>query len=264
MHDFTFNGQSLLSLGGRIVQPPVHTVARRSTERVKLYGRSGDEIIDNESYDNADFSLKIALLPHLTQRTAHDLAYAVIDWLAPLQNGYYVYTDTCNPGYFTKAVLTNIDEIRRDLRTLLTATLKFSREPYWYSDAGASEVAAVNKIITLTNPELYSAEPVLKLTYTGSADYNAYFSIYVSDTTTPSSTEFARIALGGITPNHWFDSVRKQHYSVIDGQKVYRDGLLISDILPGGSKSFKFSLYGTSQISVSDVTMTVTPNWRRL
>ena len=74
MHDFTFNGQSLLSLGGRIVQPPVHTVARRSTERVKLYGRSGDEIIDNESYDNVDFSLKIALLPHLTQRTAHDLA----------------------------------------------------------------------------------------------------------------------------------------------------------------------------------------------
>ena len=257
MHDFTFNGQSLLSLGGRIVQPPVHTVARRSTERVKLYGRSGDEIIDNESYDNVDFSLKIALLPHLTQRTAHDLAYAVIDWLAPLQNGYYVYTDTCNPGYFTKAVLTNIDEIRRDLRTLLTATLKFSRVPFWYSNSGTEPATAEGGFLTLVNPELYAAEPVITARYTGSTSNNLKYYIWVDDVQLPEA-----FVLGGITPVFYLDGVRRQHYTVDSGQKRYLSSVLPPDIPPAGTVSYKARLEGKS--FGADNVLTVTPNWRRL
>ena len=260
MHDFTFNGQSLLSLGGRIVQPPVHTVARRSTERVKLYGRSGDEIIDNESYDNVDFSLKIALLPHLTQRTAHDLAYAVIDWLAPLQNGYYVYTDTCNPGYFTKAVLTNIDEIRRDLRTLLTATLKFSREPYWYSDAGAVAIATTNGRLTLTNPEAYAAEPVIKITYTGTASSNYGFRLWINNV----MLSYNEITVGGFTPEQYLDGVAKQHYKLSDGQKIYLSNLLPPDIPAASASSYAARLEQYATIDGRDFIMSVTPNWRRL
>lgn len=260
MHDFTFNGQSLLSLGGRIVQPPVHTVARRSVERVKLYGRSGDEIIDNESYDNVDFSLKIALLPHLTQRTAHDLAYAVIDWLAPLQNGYYIYTDTCNPGYFTKAVLTNIDEIRRDLRTLLTATLKFSREPYWYSDAGAVAIATTNGRLTLTNPEAYAAEPVIKITYTGTASSNYGFRLWVNNV----MLSYNEITVGGFTPEQYLDGVAKQHYKLSDGQKIYLSNLLSPDIPAASDSSYAARLEQYATIDGQDFIMTVTPNWRRL
>lgn len=260
MHDFTFNGQSLLSFGGRIVQPPVHTVARRSTERVKLYGRSGDEIIDNESYDNVDFSLKIALLPHLTQRTAHDLAYAVIDWLAPLQNGYYVYTDTCNPGYFTKAVLTNIDEIRRDLRTLLTATLKFSREPYWYSDRGAVAIATTNGRLTLTNPEAYAAEPVIKITYTGTASSNYGFRLWVNNV----MLSYNEITVGGFTPEQYLDGVAKQHYKLSDGQKIYLSNLLPPDIPAASASSYAARLEPNMTIDGRDFMMSVTPNWRRL
>ena len=40
MHDFTFNGVSLRSLGGRITEAPFHTVASRDVEQVKIYGQS--------------------------------------------------------------------------------------------------------------------------------------------------------------------------------------------------------------------------------
>ena len=101
MHDFSYNGVALSGFAGRILQAPVHTVAKRNVEMVKIYGRSGDDVIASESYDNVDFSLKIGFLPHLTAYNAQTLAEAVIDWLAPLQNGYYTYRDTLNNGYFT-------------------------------------------------------------------------------------------------------------------------------------------------------------------
>ena len=163
MHDFTFNGISLRSLGGRITEAPFHTVASRDVDQVKIYGQSGDEVIDNKSYNNVPFSVKIAFITYKTAMTANDIARAVIDWLAPLQGAYYTYTDTWNPGYFTKARLTNFDEVKRELRTLLTATLKFSRVPFWYSNIGTRGITFSDQGL-FVNPEIYPSEPVLNLT----------------------------------------------------------------------------------------------------
>lgn len=98
MRSFSFNNISLSSFGGRLLQPPSHKIAKRNKSFQKIYGQSGDEIIDNESYDNVKFKLKIGFLPLVAQQTAQNLARAVINWLAPLQDGYYIYRDTFNPG----------------------------------------------------------------------------------------------------------------------------------------------------------------------
>lgn len=250
MLDFSFNGVSLSSFGGRLLQPPVHTIARRNTTRVKIYGQSGDEIIDNGSYDNVDFSLQIGFFPHLTQYNAQQLAHAVINWLAPLQNGYYVYRDSLNIGYFTNAQLTNFDEIQRELRTLLTATLNFTRVPFWYSDSGATPVSFSNQAI-LVNPENYPAEPIITIEFTGSSGGTTIdVSMFVNGV--------KKLVVASDATNRriqTIDGVRKQHYMIENGQKVYLSAKLPPDLEPGDN----MIAFDTSQ-----VTCTITPNWRRL
>ena len=247
MRSFSFNGVSLSSLGGRITEAPFHTVASRDVEQVKIYGQSGDEVIDNQSYNNVPFTVKIAFLPYKTAQTANDIARAVIDWLAPLQGAYYTYTDTWNPGYFTKARLTNFDEVKRELRTLLTATLKFSRVPFWYSNSGTQGITFNNQGL-FVNPEDYPSEPILDLTYTGSF-----------------TTQNVRITFNGVPieitmginyiTNQVIDGVRKQHYRVENGSKVYLSSVVPPDLVPGDN----IIAFDTSQ-----VTCTLVPNWRRL
>lgn len=248
MRDFTYNGVTLSSFGGRILQKPSHTVARRNIDRVKIYGQSGDEIIDNESYDNVDFSLKVCFLPHLTAYSAQELSQRVINWLAPLQNSYYVYRDTYNPGYFTKAVLTNFDEVVRELLTLLTATLKFTRVPFWYANSGSTSVTFTDQGY-FVNPEIYSAEPIFDLVYTGDL-INITLRLLVGD-------KAIDVPMGSSASlsHQILDGVAKQHYHVDNGAKIYISDLLPPDLQPGSN---------IISLSHSAVNCTLTPNWRRL
>ena len=248
MRDFTFNGISLRSLGGRITEAPFHTVASRDVDQVKIYGQSGDEVIDNKSYNNVPFSVKIAFLTYKTAQTANDIARAVINWLAPLQGAYYAYTDSWNTGYFTKARLTNFDEVKRELRTLLTATLKFTRVPFWYESGGAVPVAFTDQG-TFVNPEIYSAEPIFDLVYTGDLT-NITLRLLVGD-----KAIYVPMGSSALLSHQILDGVAKQHYHVDNGAKIYISDLLPPDLQPGSN---------IISLSHSAVTCTLTPNWRRL
>ena len=256
MHDFSFNGVSLSSLGGRIIQAPMHTIAARDKSFVKIYGQSGDEVIDNGSYNNVNFSVKIGFFTFVAQQTAEQLACTIIDWLAPLQGGYYEYRDTYNDGYFTRAALTNFDEIQREMRTFLTATLKFSRVPFWYSDVGAQPVSANNGVLTLTNPESYDAEPIYHFEYTGTAGNNIYMNVFND------SYYVGHFLIGGVWQTHYINGVDKQHYTFVDGQRYYPDTLLLPNLKPKSQTRISTTLvnYGAGV----DYTLEVTPNWRRL
>lgn len=256
MHDFSFDGVSLSSFAGRILQAPVHTVASRNITRVKIYGQSGDEIIDNGSYDNVDFTLKIGFLPHFTQYTTQELARAVIDWLALRQDGYYVYRDTLNTGYFTRACLTNFAEIKRELRTYLTATLKFTRVPFWYSDVGAQPVSqSAAGYVNLQNPEQYASEPIVQLEYTGTAGNNYNCTLYMR--------ENISLLSGGINKLQVLDGVAKQHYKIDNGVKTYLSNLLPPMLEPNTYYGC-YAKLGVYSEKGRDLNLTITPNWRRL
>lgn len=263
MHSFTFGGKNLLQFGGRILQAPFHTVAKRNIELVKIYGQSGDEIIDNESYDNVPFSVQICFMPLLAQKTAKELAYAVIDWLAPLQNGYYEYRDTYNPGYFTKAVLTNFESVQRELKTLLTTTLEFSRVPFWYSDAGQRNISIANGSAenVLLNPEQYPAEALYEFWYA-----RGYQSDEISETLNVSingieATVNVVKPSGAISRSYYFDTPAKQFYYIDNGKKVYEGNLVLPELNPG-ENIMKFNLNGS--LASGTFRFEVTPNWRRL
>lgn len=255
MHSFTFGGKNILQFGGRILQAPFHTIARRNIELVKIYGQSGDEIIDNESYDNVPFSLKICFMPLLTQKTAKELAYAVIDWLAPLQNSYYEYRDTYNPGYFTKAVLTNFESVQRELRTLLTATLEFSRVPFWYSDGGQVKktISSSKKGTVLINPEAYESEPLWEFTFSPH-DGNDVLTIDVNGIET-----IVDININNCV--YYFDTPNKQFYYLDNGEKIYLGDTIIPNLCPGENK-IVYEL--ETHTAASETSLRVLPNWGRL
>lgn len=254
MRSFSFNGVSLSSLGGRITEAPFHTVASRDVDQVKIYGQSGDEVIDNKSYNNVPFTVKIAFITYKTAQTANDLARAVINWLAPLQGSYYNYTDSWNDGYFTKARLTNFDEVKRELRTLLTATLKFSRVPFWYSNSGLTPVEFVNGNAdnVLHNPEPYDAEPIYQFIY--SRGFDETVNIIVNNQTVSFTT-------GLLATVFYFDNTAKQFYRVENGSKVYLGNQLLPNLQPGDN-TIKFNLNG--YIASGSFSLKVIPNWRRL
>lgn len=243
MRSFSFNNISLSSFGGRLLQPPSHEIAKRNKSFQKIYGQSGDEIIDNESYDNVKFKLKIGFLPLVAQQTAQNLARAVINWLAPLQDGYYIYRDTFNPGYFTKAAITNFDEIVQELRTYLTATIEFNRVPFWYKDGGATAITFSDQAL-LVNPEVYTAEPIITLTAATTLN-NIKLTINGVKTAFNIGSQYANI----------FDCVAKQNYKIQNGQKVYLSTNLPPDLSPGEN---------LITLSSSQVTCSIVPNWRRL
>lgn len=254
MRSFSFNGVSLSSLGGRITEAPFHTVASRDVDQVKIYGQSGDELIDNQSYNNVPFTVKIAFITYKTAMTANDIARAVIDWLAPLQGAYYTYTDSWNDGYFTKARLTNFDEVKRELRTLLTATLKFSRVPFWYSNSGLTPVEFVNGNAdnVLHNPESYDADPIYQFIY--SRGFDETVNIIVNNQTVSFTT-------GLLATVFYLDNTAKQFYRVENGSKVYLGNQLLPNLQPGDN-TIKFNING--YIASGSFSLKVIPNWRRL
>ena len=53
--------------------------------------------------------------------------------------GYQKFEDTDHEGMVTQAVLINLDEVTKNLRTMFTAVLKFSRKPYWKLKSSLNE-----------------------------------------------------------------------------------------------------------------------------
>lgn len=256
MHDFSFNGVSLSSLGGRIMEAPMHTIATRDKSFSKIYGQSGDELIDNGSYNNVPFSIKIGFFTFVSRQTAEQLARAIINWLAPLQDGYYVYRDSYNEGYFTQAALVNFDQIQREMRTFLTATLNFSRVPFWYSDVGAQTVVQNESgYVNLHNPENIPSEPVATLEYTGTASNLVNYSLYMGT--------YISFKASTVRNYQVFDGVQKQHYQLDNGQKIYISSSLPPNLRPNAYYACYAKFLATETIG-RDIILSITPNWRRL
>ena len=251
MHNFKFGGKDLLGFCGRITQAPSHTVAERNCELVEIPGRSGNIYIDNKSYKNVDFDLSICFMPFLSDLTARQLAYAVINWLAPL-TGYQIYEDTYNPGYYTKAVLKNIGEIKRELPTLLTATLSFSRLPYWYRTDGKNEIILPNdnsdKIIN--NPEPFDAPPIF--IYRNQNASNASITLYINNVKTilHPNLNYTEQRLDGL--NLQYKGIKT------DGSEIFIGPELPPDLKPGENT------ISVKTISSSTEYFSIIPNWRRL
>lgn len=248
MHNFQFGNKNLLNFSGRIAQAPTHQIAQRDFDLAEIPGCSGDVFLDNERYKNVKFDIPVYFMPFLSKSTAKQLAYAVIDWLATCV-GYQEYRDTYNPGYYTKAVLTNLDEIKYELPTLLSAKLSFSRLPHWYSLEGkkAVEIPIDQTPVKLYNKEPFASEPIII--------YRNEIVSLTKAVVTINGNETSLTALDSYIERR-LDGPAKQYVGFkADGTRAYLGTQLPPNLHPGQNE-----IIGKSQSG----SLKIIPNWRRL
>ena len=168
MNNIIYNGQSLRDLGFAVKNHPVHSVADRDLEFASVIGRSGDYIVDNYRYKNVDIPpYEINMLDFDRLQNTDENERRLIDWLMTGDGSYKRFEDSTVPGYFCKAICTNIGEIQRnDINGFLNTSLQFNREPFWYSNEGQNviEFEGSRTDFTIINPERYYSEPYIKIT----------------------------------------------------------------------------------------------------
>ena len=138
MNDLVYGEKSLRELGFAIKHYPIHSVAKRDIELQKISGRNGDLIISNGGYLNVDmppYEINTIDLQYFPDKSL--VEQTLISWLMTGEPEYKTLIDSTKPGFFTKAICTEIGEINtNNLLGYLSTTLYFNRVPFWYSYEG--------------------------------------------------------------------------------------------------------------------------------
>lgn len=252
MSFFEFNGVSSENFGLLILKNSHFYAASKEIEFESIPGKSGDIIIDKKRFDNITIEYGVIANTAYSRTPEQELAYALNDWL--LSNyGYRILRDSYNPGYFRKAVCTKITYPIKTADGFLSATVTFNCDPFLYSDSGLFPVVyqadpeQPTQYITLINPEMWSAEPVIKFTGAGPVD------VIINDSALQFTITLANsIIVDKPNENIYYDDVLKTPCNDI----VECDRL--PTLRPGANQIL---ILNTSD---NDFIMEITPNWGRL
>ena len=126
-YNFKFGDVWLSEFGGVCTEVPPIEIANKDVTLIDIPNKDGSDCIDNGRYCNVEFTRTVALVGNRIS-TVQEKAKNLIKHFAYLQ-GYQKFEDTDHEGMVTQAVLLNLDEVTKNLRTMFTAVLKFSRKP---------------------------------------------------------------------------------------------------------------------------------------
>lgn len=164
-YNFKFGDVWLSEFGGVCTEVPPIEIASKDVTLIDIPNKDGSDCIDNGRYCNVEFTRTVALVGNRIS-TVQEKAKNLIKHFAYLQ-GYQKFEDTDHEGMVTQAVLLNLDEVTKNLRTMFTAVLKFSRKPYWKLKSSLSEeklnsTLLAGKGVVLNNPFPSSACPIIR------------------------------------------------------------------------------------------------------
>lgn len=158
-----WNGVPSSSVSVVVEQPPNYRAAERDYETIHIPGRSGDLLVDNESYKNVARPYKIAF--GSAQKNHSEMAAAVSEWLHSA-NGYARLEDTYEPEYYRMAVYKDDIDIVNILDHLGRVTINFDCMPQRFLKSGERTISFINttslpKAFTLRNPTGFTAKPLI-------------------------------------------------------------------------------------------------------
>lgn len=256
IENFKFGKYWLSQFGGRLLDVPKIEIAQRAFNIIDIPGRDGSSFVDYGYYKNVEFERKIGLISTITGSTSTELIDSLINWLA-YSVGYQEFRDTQHNGCYTKAILTNFEEISRELRVYSTATLKFNRKPAWKADSGTQILTYTGEQIfngiELYNPYLLNAKPKIIFYTKNVKASNIYFWFNDKQSTFIKATGYSALEvdfenLNAISKNSETD------YTVIDGT--------FGETLQAGKNIFK--VYKQPDTNNPVTKIDIIPNWRRL
>lgn len=164
-YNFKFGDMWISEIGGVCTEEPPIEIAQRDITLIDIPGMDGSDCIDNGRYNNVEFTRTIALVGKRIS-SAKEKTTQLINNFAYFQ-GYQSFEDTDHEGMVTEAVLLNLEEVIKNLRTMYTATLKFSRKPYWHLKSALEEMPLDNTEVSevgveINNPYPTSACPIIR------------------------------------------------------------------------------------------------------
>lgn len=248
-HTFQYNGHRLSEFGAVIAQRPKITTAMRDISFNEIPFHSGDVVQDNGRYKNITLKIKIRALPNFCSENFQSWCYSIIEWLNSATD-YVVYRDTYNPGYFRLGIVTNISDFVAVRKNVYEAEVKITCKPFLYRDSGLTTIsftmASTENSLekSLFNPEKVDSEPVIVIEGTGELYIVFGDALMTVDVTTKMIIDKPNEAVtdaSGVSCNDKISSVRLP--SLTAGQN---------------------SIHISRTSGTGDITMTITPNWRRL
>ena len=249
LHTFEFNSKKLSDIGAVLMENPHYTLSVKELDFTALPGKSGDIITDKNRFKNSSISYKVSSMPLFCSYTEQEFVYVLSEWLLTSYD-YKILRDTYNPGYFRKAVCTDIANPTVEANKMVWTTVTFNCDPFLYSDSGLQSVTfssnsncRIEKVI-FRNPEKWESEPVIEIIPSSSAVVSLKindisFAVYDTDKT----------IIVDVPSRNVYDTNGEPCNDLIEAPKL-------PVLLPGNNE---ITASGTGGFSVK-----ITRNWRRL
>ena len=249
LHTFEFNDKKLYDIGAVLMENPHYTLSVKELDFTALPGKSGDIITDKNRFKNSSISYKVSSMPLLCSYTEQEFVYVLSEWLLTSYD-YKILRDTYNPGYFRKAICTDIANPTVEASGVVWTTVTFNCDPFRYSYLGLQSVTFNSNSnfrienVTFRNPEKWESEPIIEIIPSSSAT----MSLKINDVS---------VAVYDTDKTIIIDVPNRNVYDT-DGEPCNDliEAFELPVLLPGNNE---ITASGTGGFSVK-----ITPNWRRL
>lgn len=157
----SFKNENCLDYGLLIKQRPSIPAPQRRITSVKIAGRDGELVIDDEIYNSIDIQVKFNFMSPSPDKWA-DLYRGAKNWLRG--NGNLVFSD--DPDFFFTCQYVQISDSERTSRRIGNFVANFHCKPYMYALTGLEEINPSEHGGKVVNPYMIS-HPVYQITGTG-------------------------------------------------------------------------------------------------
>ena len=164
----TFNGVSSESLGLKVWTFPNYEVPEKEIQMIHVPGRSGDIVIDLDSYKNVERSYQVSLYDK--NKSFAELGRILSGWLHSA-NGYAILSDSYEAGFYRMALYNEEVSYTNMLNQALTATIVFNCKPQRYVGTGFEDFVSVSSANT-TSSNVYYGTPIIRVVGNGTITVN--------------------------------------------------------------------------------------------
>ena len=166
-----FDGVSSRTYGVYITGEAVYNAPERDVEMVTIPGRNGTYALDRGRFENIEVSYPAGIFAD----TEADFRQAISEFRNFLcsRKGYVRLQDEYNPDEYRLAVYKSGLEVEPAMLKAGEFKITFDCKPQRFLTSGETAVS-VDSGDTLTNPTLFEASPLLKITGYGHINFNGY------------------------------------------------------------------------------------------
>ena len=165
MNYFIYNNINSLDMGIRIQSKDIFSAPKRDIKFKSIGGRSGDLILDNNRYENAEISYTVFVVAKSISELANKLT-KIKQWLYS-SNSYARLEDSYDNKFYRKAVFHKALNIDEELSKVGIFTINFNCKPFKYDKSGEEEIIVNPDHNVLVNPYFFESRPYIKLVGNG-------------------------------------------------------------------------------------------------